>query len=193
MTTKLVKGMPVVSLADGATLGVVDHVYFDPGQLAVVGFTFHQRGGLFGGGASGLIDISDVHAFGSDAVTVNDVAVVRSDLTIEVGHGELLDLETLLKRTVMTETGETIGRVAAIQFGDASHALVALDLDADGGPRRIAASEIKTVGPELIIVADQAQAAPPVTVRTIGPIREITASRVRREEPGPEKLRVIGA
>ena len=193
MTTKLVKGMPVVSLADGATLGTIDRVYFDPGQMAVVGFTFHQRSGIFGGGTSGLIDISDVHAFGPDAVTVNDVAVVRSDLAVEVGHDELLELETLLKRTVMTESGETIGRVAEIQFGDSSHVLVALDVEAAGGPRRVDAREIKTVGPELIIVADPLPVAAPVTVRTIGAVRQTTAKRIPPEEPRRENLRVIGA
>jgi uncharacterized protein YrrD len=153
MTTRLVKGMPVVSLADGTTLGAIDRVYLDPRQMAVVGFTFHQRSGLFGG-ASGLVDISDVHAFGVDAVTVDAVAVVRSDLAVEIGHDELIDLDTLLKREVMTENGQMLGRVAAIQFGNASHALVALDLETEGRRKRIDAGEITTVGPDLIIVAD---------------------------------------
>jgi uncharacterized protein YrrD len=33
MTTRLVKGTPVISLADGSTLGAIDHVYFDPERL----------------------------------------------------------------------------------------------------------------------------------------------------------------
>lgn len=190
MTTRLVKGMPVVSLADGTTLGTIDHVYFDPRRMAVVGFTFHQRSGLFGGGTSGLVDISDVHAFGADAVTVDDVAVVRGDLAVAAGHEELIDLDALLKRDVMTESGRRIGRVVAIQFGDASHALVALDVDVEGTPQRIAADQIKTVGPELIIVADPGPAA----IRSGRVIREITVrpsasdERVRRDH-----LKVIGA
>lgn len=193
MATRLVKGMPVVSLADGTTLGAIDHVYFDPRRMAVVGFTFHQRSGLFGGGTSGLVDISDVHAFGADAVTVDDVTVVRSDLVVATGrfaHEELIDLETLLKREVMTEGGRRLGRVVAIQFGDASHALVALDIDGEGTSRRIAAGQIKTVGPELIVVADPA----PAVVHSGRVIREITLrpssqdERVRRDH-----LKVIGA
>ena len=79
MTTRLVKGTPVISLADGSTLGAIDHVYFDPARLAVVGFTFH-KGGLFGGGTSGLVEIADVHAFGPDAVTISDISVVASNI-----------------------------------------------------------------------------------------------------------------
>jgi uncharacterized protein YrrD len=191
MTTRLVKGMPVVSLADGATLGTIDRVYFDPERMAVVGFTFHQRGSLFGGGSSGLIDISDVHAFGADAVTVDDVSVVRSDLAVEVRHDGLLDLETLIKRPVMTESGTRLGHVSAIQFGEGSHALVALDVAPEGGgdPARLDAREIKTVGPELIIAADPAAAAP-VVVRSQRVLRAVPPARAAADAR-PVDLKVV--
>ena len=155
MTMRLVKGTPVISLADGSTLGAIDHVYFDPERLAVVGFTFH-KGGLFGGGTSGLVDVADVHAFGPDAVTITDVSVVHSDLAVDTKRGNLLDLEELLKRTVMTDSGTRLGHVGAIEFGDASHRLTALDVVAAGSGEhgRIAADEIQAIGDELIIVAD---------------------------------------
>jgi uncharacterized protein YrrD len=105
MIPKLVRGTPVVSLADGATLGVVDHVYFDPQRLAVVGFTFHQRAGLLGGGSSGLVDVADVHAFGPDAITVADVSAVRSDLAIAAATADLVELEALVGPAVVTEGG----------------------------------------------------------------------------------------
>ena len=124
MTTRLVKGTPVISLADGSTLGAIDHVYFDPERLAVVGFTFH-KGGLLGSGTSGLVEIADVHAFGPDAVTITDISVVKNDLAVETRRGDLLDLEDLLKRPVMTDSGTRLGHVGAIQFGDASHRLAA--------------------------------------------------------------------
>ena len=94
MSTRLVKGTPVISLADGSTLGAIDHVYFDPGRLAVVGFTFH-KGGLFGGGTSGLVEIADVHAFGPDAVTITDISVVHCDLALEakVAQRDVADLD----------------------------------------------------------------------------------------------------
>ena len=196
MTTKLVKGTPVVSLADGAKLGTIDHVYFDPSRLAVVGFTFHQRGGLFGGGSSGLIDISDVQSFGPDAVTVPDVSVVRSELAVDAIDCNLLDLETLLNRTVMTVNGTLVGRVAAIQFGDASHALTALDVIGEGTDVHgsIAASEIQTIGPELIIVADPATVATTVHVRPRRVLHEMApdASEHRRLRPVRD-LEVLGA
>lgn len=182
MATVLVKGMPVVSLADGARLGTIDHVYFDPRRRVVVGFTFHQGGGLFGGGTSGLVDISDVHAFGPDAVTVNDISVVRSELAVETNQTPLVDLESLVDRTVMTEGGALVGRVAAIRFGDASHSLVALDVVGEGSHRgRIGAREIQTIGPELIIVADPARTMPrPAAERAR--LRTIDIASLRRDD-----------
>ena len=196
MTTKLVKGTPVVSLADGATLGTIDHVYFDAQRLAVVGFTFHQRGGLFGGGSSGLVDISDVHSFGADAVTVDDVSVVRSELAVDASDRNLLDLETLLNRTVMTANGTLVGRVAAIQFGDSSHALTALDVIGEGSDDhgRIAASEIQTIGPELIIVADPASVGPAVHVRPRRVLHAVTPDlSAQGEHRRSRTLEVLGA
>lgn len=176
MTITLAKGAPVVSLADGSTLGTIDHVYFDPDRLAVVGFTFHHGGGLFGGGSTGLVDIADVHAFGPDAVTVDDTSVVRSEVAIEARRSELLDLESLLHRTVLTDGGVRVGRVGAIQFGDASHRLMALDIAAadDDQPRRIAAEEILTIGEEWIIVAERDAAAAAARVPERRPLRVVT-------------------
>ncbi|MFN8662188.1 MAG: PRC-barrel domain-containing protein [Thermomicrobiales bacterium] len=156
MAIPLTKGTPVVSLADGTRLGTIDHVYFDPESKSVVGFTFHQGGILFGRGSSGLVDITDVHAFGADAVTITDVSAVRSELAVENRRDTLLDLETLLHRTVMTEGGIRVGRVRSIHFGDASYHLSGLEVDgADGeGPLHIASDRIQTVGDELIIIAD---------------------------------------
>jgi sporulation protein YlmC with PRC-barrel domain len=180
MSIRLVKGTPVVSLADGSTLGAIDHVYFDPARLAVVGFTFHQGGGIFGGGSTGLVDIADVHAFGSDAVTIDDASVVRSEVAIETRRSELLDLESLLHRTVITDGGTRVGRVAAIQFGDASHRLTAIDVvDADAErPYRIPAEKIRTIGEEWIIVADAD--AEPAARR---PLRVVTTQVPARTQP----------
>ena len=188
MSIKLVKGTPVVNLADGSTLGAIDHVYFDPTRLAVVGFTFHQGGGIFGGGSTGLVDIADVHAFGEDAVTIDDASVVRSELAIETRRSELLDLESLLHRTVMTDGGTRVGRVAAIQFGDASHRLTAIDVDSGegDGPLRVGADEIVTIGEEWIIIVDPVvplAASSPPRRRRLGVVTTLAATSApeRRE------------
>jgi sporulation protein YlmC with PRC-barrel domain len=162
MTPAFGTGAAVVSLADGSTLGSIDQVFFDPRRMAVAGFTFHHGGGLFGGGSTGLVDISDVHAFGPDAITISDVSVIRSELAIESQRGDLLDLEELIHRPVLTVAGTRVGRVAAVQFGDTSYRLVALDVAGERQDERlrIAVDDIKTIGDDLIIVADRYNTAP---------------------------------
>src|SRR5215211_6767635 len=192
VTTRLVKGTPVISLADGSTLGAIDHVYFDPERLAVVGFTFH-KGGLFGGGTSGLVEIADVHAFGPDAVTITDISVVHSDLAVEARRGDLLELEDLLKRPVMTDSGMRLGHVGAIQFGDASHRLTAVDVVAAGSGEhcRIAADEIQAIGDEMIIVADPSAVTAADEMHTSRTLRVVTARPAGSGDDRPHRDRVV--
>lgn len=189
MVIPLTKGTSVVSLADGTRLGTVDHVYFDPESKAVVGFTFHRGGGLFGRGCSGLVDIADVHAFGADAVTITGVSAVRSELAVETHKDALLELETLLHRTVMTESGTRVGRVHAIKFGDASYQLSGLDVDgAEGeGEIHISVDRIQTIGEDLIIIADAAAAVASGRVVTHQPLRVVGSQPSHQSVEAPRQ------
>jgi uncharacterized protein YrrD len=196
MATKLVKGTPVVSLADGATLGAIEHVYFDSDRMAVVGFTIRHGGGLFGGGTTGLIDMSDVHSFGLDAVMVTDVSVVRSELAVEAGHSELVELETILRRPVMTEGGVTVGHVTAVHFGDQSHTLQALEVTGSGEHERgrIVADDIQTIGDDLIIVAEPTRPSVSLTSRSKRTVHPQPASLVTYADSRQRSaMRLLGA
>jgi uncharacterized protein YrrD len=185
MTTRLVKGTPVVSRGDGETLGTIDHVYFDPQRKAVVGFTFHRGGGMFGGGSAGLVDTSDVLSFGPDAVMLSDVSVVRSELALEPRQDHLLDLEELLKRPVMTGGGRLLGHVRAINFGEASSSLSAIDVVTAGGRHmRIEADAIETIGAELIIVQDRTQSSRTGHARR-QTLRVVPGSIIAKRQPQP--------
>jgi sporulation protein YlmC with PRC-barrel domain len=137
-----------------------------------------------------------VHAFGPDAVTITDISVVQSDIAVETRRGDLLDLEGLLKRPVMTDGGTCLGHVGAIQFGDASHRLTAVDVIAVGSGEhcRIAADEIQAVGDELIIVADPSAVPAANEVPATRPLRVVTArSAVSRDDRRHRERAVISA
>jgi uncharacterized protein YrrD len=162
VSTKLVKGTAVVSLADGAKLGTVDHVYLDPARKEIVGFSFHQGGGLFGSKASGLVDVSDVHAFGDDAVTVSDVSTIRSELALSAQRDELIELEDLLKRKVLTEGGVFVGQIVSVRFGHDSYRLTGIEVSPGffKDNRVLPADSVRQIGSELVVVSD-AVCAPP--------------------------------
>ncbi len=155
MSTKLAKGTAVVNLADGSKLGTIDTVYLDPERKEIAGFSFHQGGFL--GKTTGMVDASDVHAFGTDAVTVPDASVVRSELAIGARREELIELESLLKRKVLTAGGTYVGQIVSVRFGHDSHRLTAVEVSSGffRENRLLPADVVVQLGTELVLVADE--------------------------------------
>ena len=187
MATKLVKGTAVVSLADGLALGTIDHVYLDPERKEIVGFSFHKGGGIFGERTGGLVDASDVHAFGQDAVTIRGTAAVHSELAIDARCGGLVDLEDLLDRVVITEGGSVLGRVATIRFAQDTHRLEAIEVATgpDHERRLIPADAVAQIGAELVVVLDIAPmpattASHPTPVPHDAPLRAVSGEHKER-------------
>lgn len=152
----LTKGTAVVSLADGAKLGVIDRLYLDPERKAIVAFSFHQGGGLFSAKSVGMVDVADVHAIGPDAVTIGDATVIHCEMAVGDQVENLVDLDDLRKRTVITDGGVVLGEVAAVRFGEDSFRLTELDVS-PGALREhvfVPATAISLIGEDMIVVAD---------------------------------------
>ncbi|MBA3413831.1 MAG: PRC-barrel domain-containing protein [Chloroflexia bacterium] len=157
---RLTKGTTVVSLVDGAAIGAVERVYLDPTRKEIVGFTVH-KGGFFGGTMVGLVEVGDVHAFGPDAVTIEDAAAIRSEFAVGARRDDLIELSSLVGRKVVTEDGVALGSVAGVRFGEESFRLLALDVSP--GPlqehHEVAGAAVATIGDDLIVVAEERAAA----------------------------------
>ena len=192
MATELKKGAPVISLADGIKLGTIDHLYLDPALKQIVGFSFHQGGGLFGSKTTGLIDVADVHAFGPDAVTVESLEAVRTQLAVDARCDALIDIEDLLKREVVTEGGTKVGTVTGVQFGEDSYRITTIQVSAGyfPEPQLIWAHEIKQIGAELIVVHDEviAPAATATSTEVTPRVRLISPEPSREERPIAEAV-----
>ncbi len=183
---RLSKGTQVISLTDGAEIGAVDKVYLDPERKEIVGFTVH-KGGFFGGTMVGLVEVGDVHAFGPDAVTIDDAAAVRSEFAVGARRDELVELGSLVGRKVVREDGVALGSVAGVRFGEASFRLLALDVSP--GPlqehHEVAGTDVATIGEDLIVVAEGRAAAAPAQHPT-------TDRLVYVVEPGAARRRLAG-
>lgn len=176
MSTKLVKGTSVVSLADGAELGKVENVYLEPKRKQIVAFSFKSGGGLFGGTSINLVDVTDVHAIGPDAVTITDASVVHCELAIRDRCDGLVELDDLLKRKVMTDTGEEVGHIAAIHFDQGSYSLSGLDVTAGHFHQQkatISSEQIVQIGDDLVLIREEA------------PVVERQVIRAKREDREP--------
>jgi uncharacterized protein YrrD len=176
MDNKRIKGLPVVSIAEGEKLGTIARAFVDPTGLKLVGFAVDGSGrsslagrvtGLVSGGAAGtdataMLRVDDVHALGPDALTVDDRAKVRFGENESMGDG-LLDLEELTGRRVVTENGTYVGNVASIAFDPASFRVT--EVEASPGffksNTAVPVDLITSVGGDLIVVSDAVCAPEP--------------------------------
>jgi uncharacterized protein YrrD len=107
MKAAALKGMPVVSIADSAQLGVVDDVLFDIRQMCVGVLR------IVAGAQQVLVPFDQVRSLGSDAITV-----ASNQLTEWAGvsreAGTLQSTSDLSKRKVVDEAGTAMGMVQGI-------------------------------------------------------------------------------
>jgi sporulation protein YlmC with PRC-barrel domain len=100
--------------------------------------------------------VSDVHAFGPDAVTIGSATAVRSELAVAGQREELLDLEELLKRKVLTEGGTFVGQIVSVRFGQDSYRLTGIEVSPGffKEHRVIPVAQVVQIGAELVLVDD---------------------------------------
>ncbi len=155
MNTKHLKGLAVISIADGEKLGTVEGIYLDPTAKRIVGFAVKHGGGLFAAGEHELIDIDDVHALGQDALTLADKGAVRGDQT-RARLDQIVELDDLLKRKAVTEGGTFVGQVAGVEVDETSFRIE--DLEVSQGffktNKLVPVGQIVSIGHDLIVVAD---------------------------------------
>jgi sporulation protein YlmC with PRC-barrel domain len=156
MNTKHLKGLAVVAIADGRKLGTIGDVYVDPGTRRVVSFGLRHQGGLLQA-ASGpplVVDADNVHALGTDALTVADAAVLRE--AAGGGRPGVVAGGDLTKRKVVTEGGIYVGEVVSGEIEPATYRLASIEVS-PGFFRRskvIPDELIVSLGADVVVVSD---------------------------------------
>jgi len=158
MNSKQIKGIAVVSIADGTKLGTVDEVYVDPSDRRVVGFTLHSGGGGFLSRHrhDGLIDVSDIHSLGADALTLDDASKVQDDAPKARDAG-LLSIDELVKRKVVTENGTYVGQIATVEFDETDFRLAQIEVSPGffKSNKHVPSNLVRSLGGDVVIVADE--------------------------------------
>lgn len=164
MNSKHLKGLTVISIADGERLGTIDRVYLDPASKEVVGFSVrHGGGGLLApadDAAPELIDVDDVHALGQDAVTLSSKGDMRGDQTRAM-LDSLMELDDLIKLKTVTEGGTYVGDVASLELDDRGFRIRELEVSPGffKSNRHVATGQVISIGHDLVVVADTVLAA----------------------------------
>jgi uncharacterized protein YrrD len=143
-----IHGRKVVSLADAETLGRVDRYVIDPGRQAVVALRFSRVRG-----DACFLSWADLHAFGADAVTVDDASRLRPAADEAEERAASKDLQVIGK-LVLGTSGTVLGKGEDVEVDGESGAIVAVDLGEAG---TVAGDRIVGLGSYALVVTD----APP--------------------------------
>ena len=157
MNASSLKGRPVISIAEGSSLGKIDDVYVDPDALAVLGFFVESAIP----GDAVYLDPGDTRSFGDDAVMVENRAALRGEAT-RARIGSLINLDDVLNRAVVTESGAQLGAVAEIDIEPPSAAFTQIVVSPGllKSNWAIPIDQVRAIGPEFVIVSDAAEPAP---------------------------------
>ena len=87
---ELVKGLPVMTMAEGKQVGKVDDLVIDPERKAVGWLRLHSGGMGILGGERLWVSTAAVHAMGEDVVTINDSNFSIAALAVSLGGAVIL-------------------------------------------------------------------------------------------------------
>lgn len=146
------KKLAVVSIDSGAKLGYVDDLLFDTGNLCLAGFTVKLEG------HQSLLPMSEARSIGSDAITVQNDAAMRTS-SAESALAALPNVDRMHKLKVVDEAGNYIGKVKSIDVDPQDTKISQIEvheggvLGIGGTTTTVAAGDIRSIGDELIVVA----------------------------------------
>ncbi len=123
---EFVKGLPVITMAEGKQVGKVDDLVVDPERKAVSWLRLHSGGML--GGERLWVSAEAVHGVGEDAVTINAEADVRSPADAPEAVALVKAKRGLIGNKVITENGERLGEVRDYEFDPDTFALTSLSV-----------------------------------------------------------------
>ncbi|MCX6027852.1 MAG: PRC-barrel domain-containing protein [Chloroflexi bacterium] len=152
---EFVKGLPVITVAEGKHVGKVDDLVVDPDRKAVSWLRLHT-GGLLGGERM-WVSVAAVHGFGEHAVTINAEADVRAPADAPEADTLVKAKRGIIGNKVITENGERLGAVGDYEFNPDTFALTNLfvppGMNILGQSMTIPGDKVLTIGEDVIVVA----------------------------------------
>ena len=165
---EFVKGLPVITMAEGKQVGKIDDLIIDPERKAVSWLRLHT-GGLLGGEL--WVPVAAVHGVGEDAVTINAEADARAPSDAPEALALVKAKRGVIGNIVITENGERVGEVRDFEFDPATFALTSLSvppgMNVVGDVLMISGDKVLTIGKDMIVVAtDAVQISPTLIFKT---------------------------
>jgi uncharacterized protein YrrD len=153
------RGLAVMDAGSGTKLGAVDDLVVSPDDGEVLAVVL--GGGMFGGGKT-YVDMADVRAIGSDAITVEGDGVARAEDAISErirdAHGSP---RKLVGNKVVTREGTFLGTVHDFFIDEQTRRVTGLTVGGGllSSEDSLAADRVVSVGPDAVIVLDDGDEA----------------------------------
>ena len=161
---EFMKGLPVITMAEGKQIGKIDDLVIDPERKAVSWLRLHSGGML--GGERLWVSTEAVHGVGADAVTINAEADARAPADAPEALALVKAKRGIIGSKVMTENGERVGEVRDFEFDPDTFALTSLSvppgMNVVGEILMIPGDKVLTIGKDMIVVAADATLRPEV-------------------------------
>ncbi len=154
------RGLPIVSIAEGEEVGIVKDFIFDPTKNAVVGMVVEDRAWFKG---AKTIRFERIHNIGDYAVTVENTNAVVSLETEEEFIGLLERAIGIIGSKVITKGGRMIGFIREFSIdphtGQVTGFELAEDLQLKAGSKKliIPHDQVITVGRDVLVVTDDVE------------------------------------
>jgi sporulation protein YlmC with PRC-barrel domain len=163
---EFVKGLPVLTVAEGKQVGKVDDLVVDPERKAVSWLRLHSGGVGTLGGERLWVPAEAVHGVGEDAVTINAEADARAPINAPDALALVKAKRGVIGNKVVTENGERLGEVRDFEFNPDTFVLTSLSvppgMNVVGDILTIAGDKVLTIGEDVIVVAADAVMRPEV-------------------------------
>ncbi|MBN1485104.1 MAG: PRC-barrel domain-containing protein [Chloroflexia bacterium] len=153
------KGMVVLTLREGEQLGRISGMLVDPDSARVVALVLNKR---TPSGELQVIATANIYRVGEAAITVEDRGAMVAISRIPRFQTLAQTKSAIRGKAVLTEEGENLGRVADVLIDAETFEIQAVLLKAflrEG--RRIPAEQIRTIGPDVLVVQKETPAPPP--------------------------------
>jgi sporulation protein YlmC with PRC-barrel domain len=166
------KGLPVITMAEGKRVGKIDDLVVDPERKAVSWLRLHSGGMGMLGGERLWVSVEAVHGIGEDAVTINAEADARTPADAPEALALVKAKRGIVGSKVITENGERLGEARDYEFKPDTFALTSVSvgpaMNLVGEVLTIAGDKVLTIGEDVIVVATAALVRPAVTADLAG-------------------------
>jgi len=105
-----IRGLPVVSIAEGEDVAEVRDIIYHAEAGTVVGFTLNKRG-MLAGRHKHVLPIEQVHAIGRDAVMIDDQHQLMAPKQAAEAVASPETERNVIGNDVLTEAGVSLGQV----------------------------------------------------------------------------------